>query len=235
MPSKKCKHGRELFYCKDCGGNGICTHGRRKFQCKDCGYQRKSYKCIHQKDKYGCNECGTTRKKCPHDKLKAKCKECKGGSICIHGRHKYSCKECGGNGICEHGRVRSICIECGNVRKRPKCIHKRDKYHCKICSPSTHLSHAVRTAVNKALGAKKSERSIQYLGCSIEHYKTHLESQFKDDMTWDNHGELWHIDHITPLMYEQKCIDCIKVRLHYTNTQPMYAFDNMSKGNRRIE
>jgi hypothetical protein len=26
----KCKHGRETYYCKECGGKGICQHGRRR-------------------------------------------------------------------------------------------------------------------------------------------------------------------------------------------------------------
>ena len=34
---KKCKHGRQRWYCKECGGGGICEHGRRRSQCKECG------------------------------------------------------------------------------------------------------------------------------------------------------------------------------------------------------
>jgi hypothetical protein len=56
-------------------------------------------------------------------------------------------------------------------------------------------------------------------------------------MTWENHGE-WQIDHIIPLRYEQDGVkptleDTID-RLHYTNTQPLWAADNIAKGNRYI-
>ena len=34
---KKCKHGRQRWYCKECGGGGICEHGRRRSRCKECG------------------------------------------------------------------------------------------------------------------------------------------------------------------------------------------------------
>jgi hypothetical protein len=58
-------------------------------------------------------------------------------------------------------------------------------------------------------------------------------------MTWDNFGTNgWHIDHIIPIMYKAEgknpTLEDVEKRLHYTNTQPMWAEDNMAKGNRRI-
>jgi len=52
-------------------------------------------------------------------------------------------------------------------------------------------------------------------------------------MTWDNHGE-WHIDHIIPLKYENPTIEEMIERLHWENTQPLWATDNKAKGNRYI-
>ena len=37
MVNKKCEHGRQRTYCKDCGGGGLCEHGRRRNTCKECG------------------------------------------------------------------------------------------------------------------------------------------------------------------------------------------------------
>ena len=39
-----CEHGRQRYYCKDCGGGGICEHGRRRKpgRCKDCGEQAQA-------------------------------------------------------------------------------------------------------------------------------------------------------------------------------------------------
>ena len=36
MPPR-CPHGRQRYFCKECGGGGICEHGRRRRQCKECG------------------------------------------------------------------------------------------------------------------------------------------------------------------------------------------------------
>ena len=76
--------------------------------------------------------------------------------------------------------------------------------------------------------------SLEYLGCTKEHFKQHIEKQFTGEMTWANYGSLWHIDHIIPLKYNKPNIDEIIARLHYTNTQPMLAIDNIRKSNRYI-
>ena len=78
----------------------------------------------------------------------------------------------------------------------------------------------------------KSKRTMELLGCSIEYLKQYLFEQFQDGMSWDNYGE-WHIDHIRPCAsfdlsdpkQQQECF-------HYTNLQPLWAFDNQSKGSK---
>jgi hypothetical protein len=80
----------------------------------------------------------------------------------------------------------------------------------------------------------KSKRTLEYLSCDIPTYRAYLEAKFKPDMTWDNYGTLWHIDHIIPITYGAPTIEEVAARLHYTNTQPMYASDNIAKGNRYI-
>jgi len=74
---------------------------------------------------------------------------------------------------------------------------------------------------------KKSSNS-KMLGCSYNEAKSYLESKFVDGMNWDNYGE-WHIDHIKPLCSAETKEDLIKL-CHYTNLQPLWAKDNLSKG-----
>ena len=74
------------------------------------------------------------------------------------------------------------------------------------------------------------------IGCTIEEYKAHIEAQFKKGMTWENHTvDGWHVDHIIALKApgangEAPTIEDVIERLHYTNTQPLWAKDNMRKG-----
>jgi len=190
---------------------------------------REKNKCEHNRERSQCKECGGASI-CEHDKQKSKCKECGGSDICKHDRRKSRCKECGGSSICEHNRRKSQCKECGGSSI---CEHKRRKSQCKECDPIGHLSSTVRSSVRSALKSKKSKKSNEYLGCTIEEFKKHIEKQFLEGMTWDNHGE-WHIDHIIPLKYQNPTIEEVMERLHYKNTQPLWASDNMAKGNRFI-
>ena len=75
--------------------------------------------------------------------------------------------------------------------------------------------------------------SAEYLGCNIEVFKKQIEQQFTEGMSWENYGE-WHIDHKIPLKYKKTPLEEDIQRLHYTNTQPMWASENMSKGCRYI-
>lgn len=78
----------------------------------------------------------------------------------------------------------------------------------------------------------KSASTLELLGCSIEFVRQHLEQQFIEGMTWDNHGE-WHIDHIRPCA-SFDLTDPVQQRqcFHYTNLQPLWAANNISKGAR---
>jgi hypothetical protein len=106
---KKCPHGRQKVYCKECGGGSICEHNRRRSHCKHCG---GGSLCSHERIRSTCKDCGFGPKKCPHGRQKAYCKECGGSGICLHNRRRTRCKECGGGAICKHERERSKCKEC---------------------------------------------------------------------------------------------------------------------------
>jgi len=70
------------------------------------------------------------------------------------------------------------------------------------------------------------------LGCTVQEFKKYLESKFLEGMSWDNYGS-WHMDHIIPVSYAKNEEELIRLN-HYTNFQPLWAFDNLSKGNRFI-
>ena len=95
------------------------------------------------------------------------------------------------------------------------------------------LLNNLRGRVNKAIKrGSKSAKTMELLACSIEEFKSHLESKFTEGMTWDNHGE-WHIDHIIPCAsFDLTDPEQQKKCFHYTNLQPLWASENMSKGAR---
>lgn len=67
-------------------------------------------------------------------------------------------------------------------------------------------------------------------GCSLEHFRDHIQSLFEPGMTWANHGE-WHYDHIIPVatLGENPTREQVLVVSHWTNWQPLWAAENYLK------
>lgn len=85
-------------------------------------------------------------------------------------------------------------------------------------------------SVCKKLGAVKSKNMANILGCEYDIFIKHIERQFKPIMTWENYGE-WQIDHIVPLAIAKSESD-VYLLCHYTNLQPLWAIENIKKGNK---
>lgn len=81
-------------------------------------------------------------------------------------------------------------------------------------------------------GKTKSDSMRNLIGCSSEQLRKHIESQFKTGMTWENYGPVWHLDHIKPFAAFDNIADPAQQRevCHYTNLQPLFAEENLSKG-----
>lgn len=109
----------------------------------------------------------------------------------------------------------------------------RDKEKMKI-NPLFKLSHNIRTLIRKSLQnqfTEKSKRTQEILGCTYEEFKIYLESQFDENMNWENQGSYWHMDHIKPISLATSKDEVYELN-HYTNFQPLYCKDNLSKGNK---
>lgn len=97
--------------------------------------------------------------------------------------------------------------------------YARKKYHTDI---EYKLRVNLRNRIYQYLTKGDNEKSIDFLGCSINEWKTFLENQFTAEMKWENYGSYWEIDHIIPLAK--------KGTFHYTNTQPLTIEENRKKG-----
>ena len=105
----------------------------------------------------------------------------------------------------------------------------------KQSDPLFKLSTNLRTMIGGAIkknGYKKLTKTELILGCTFEHFKLHLESQFEHWMSWDNYGlyngELkygWDIDHIVPLSSALNENDILKLN-HYSNLRPLCSYNN---------
>jgi hypothetical protein len=80
----------------------------------------------------------------------------------------------------------------------------------------------------------KNERTKIILGIPIEEFKIYLESKFIDDMSWENYGVFWDIDHIVPLSTAITEEDVLRLN-HYSNLQPLDSYVNRNIKRDRLE
>ena len=133
-------------------------------------------------------------------------------------------------------------------RKR-ECDRRYNKSNRKVINTyrkgrlKTDSNYKIRIAISKRFTKMvkkqktlKSKRTMEMLGCSLEDFKKHIELQFKEGMTWENHTfKGWHLDHIKPcasfdLTNPKQQEECF----HYSNFQPLWWYENLSKGDKIV-
>jgi hypothetical protein len=117
-----------------------------------------------------------------------------------------------------------------NQREQQK-IYRRKR---RLNDPLFRMKYNLRRRINDFIKNKTKRTSI-ILGCSWDQLKKHIEKQFTDGMNWDNYGVYgWNIDHIIPLSIAKTEEEIYKLN-HYTNLQPLWWRDNISKGDKLPE
>jgi hypothetical protein len=98
--------------------------------------------------------------------------------------------------------------------------------------PENKIRKAIRgvTGRIKRMTGKGTDSASRFLGAPISYVRAYIEARFKEGMTWQNHGKVWHLDHIMPLAsFDLTNPAHIKKAAHYTNLQPMFKEDNLRK------
>ena len=116
-------------------------------------------------------------------------------------------------------------------RKNTKNIRNIYESNKKKNNTVYSLSCGMRSRIWKyttLMSITKKNKTFEIVGCTPEFLKEHLEAQFINGMSWDNRSE-WHIDHIIPLSSAKTEEELYKL-CHYSNLQPLWAGDNLSKG-----
>ena len=140
------------------------------------------------------------------------------------------------------GKIRAECKLCASKSRKKYYKNNREytikqtnnyKNERRKVDPAFKLERNMRCRLYHALkkdNSYKADKSMILVGCTPTFLKEYLEAKFKDGITWDNYGE-WHVDHIIPcasfdLTKEEEQKKCF----HYTNLQPLWAEENLSKG-----
>lgn len=104
--------------------------------------------------------------------------------------------------------------------------YARDRYH-------TDPEYRIRTLLRGRLSAvfPGGTRSFsKSLGVERDVLVKHIEAQFQRGMTWENHGKVWHVDHIIPCAaFDLTKPEEVRRCFNYLNLRPLRARDNLTK------
>jgi len=122
----------------------------------------------------------------------------------------------------KHNRERILQYNRSWTKQRLK-IDQKYKLECRLRNRMYH--------VFKHLGLRKSESTLQLLGCSVEEARLHIEKLWQPGMSWENYNlHTWHIDHIRPInTFDLTDVNQQKQCFHYTNLRPLWAKENWSR------
>lgn len=162
------------------------------------------------------------RHKSTADLLRAECKSCRNEENKKAYEHKMAT------------RIKPVDKRSLRIKKSKKetleiqKIYANNRYNTDI---PYRLARVLRARVRSALKNEyKTSSAVTSLGCSVDFLKTYLESLFQPEMNWENHSkEGWHIDHIVPISSAKNSEEMFKL-CHYSNLQPLWAKENLSKG-----
>lgn len=131
-------------------------------------------------------------------------------------------------------------IQYSIIRPKTTAERRADKAEWERNRRNLDIEFRLRQNVRTRLRIALRNQSIvskgwlsKYLGCTYLELVHHIELQLTQEMTWENYGKVWHLDHRIPLSAgslqdEEFC----RAVLHYTNLQPMLAADNIKKANK---
>ncbi len=107
------------------------------------------------------------------------------------------------------------------------------RYHSDL---QYRIAVLLRTRINRAIrNGQKKGSTLDLLGCTVEYFMQYIATKFTADMSWDNWGAYWHIDHIKPCaVFDLNDAEQMKDCFHHTNMQPLLAKDNLVKGDRWV-
>jgi hypothetical protein len=132
--------------------------------------------------------------------------------------------------------------EIAEIGKKYYQAHRREKIERGTLNAKKRRRHDVQFYLacklrSRLYGALKNNRkvgsAVRDLGCTIPELVTHLENQFTKGMSWKNRGK-WHVDHIIPISsFDLTDRQQFLKACNWKNLQPLWAIDNLKKGNRQ--
>ena len=253
-PVLKCDFRKNSHICKDC--DRAYQRGRyrnKKIPEKEENTPDKKIckKCDKLLDNSFFSEKRTTCKKCRSNedskrKKEKKLKEERENMISIYGMYDSNrkiCKTCENYVlISDFYNQRRECKNCRRKKgrqydsvygkKNAKLIYTKRKKRIDN-NKSLRIKMCITDRIYKCIRNKKNDSSVNYLGCTIDMYSKWIRFSSEELYSFDNHGTVWHIDHVIPLStFDFTKEEDIYLAFNWRNTTPLDRIENMKKGNK---
>lgn len=80
---------------------------------------------------------------------------------------------------------------------------------------------------------RETQTCFKLCGCSWQEMRDHIQAQFQEGMTWENHGngrDNWVLDHIKPIcLFDWWTWKGIQEAFHWSNVQPLWYKQHRAK------
>jgi hypothetical protein len=207
----------------------------QKKLCKKCG------KFPRHKERTLCYECEKERQRVVKQEARknpAKYSRMLAQSRACRARHPDRVKE--------QQRYR---YECGGGRERKKEYDRKNRARSaeytrnrRRTNKQFHLAGVLRGRLYDAIIRQQKRGSVtvhhsavKNLGCTMDFFIKYIEAQMTPEMSWDNYGKYWSIDHILPLSsFDLEKEEEVKIACHYLNLRPLTVVENSRKGSKII-
>lgn len=218
LEMKKCSKCGKIKSKKEFSKNSGASDGLRS-QCKECrSIAQKKYRSKHKKER-------------AQYKKRLRARNRSSGYTPPKFKRCSSCKKV----LSSDNFYRNASEKDGLCSRCKDCKWRRELQR-RFIDPQYRMAHILRNRLTYIFRRKKTGSAVKDLGCSLEYFIKYMESKFYphprtgEKMTWENHGE-WHVDHIVPLAaFDLTKRDHVIFACHYTNLQPLWAEENLSKG-----
>lgn len=255
MPNRQCIDcntaliGRERKRCRPCNKKIKSERSRLRYHKNNkprtefvCGECHKEFKLDKSHQRF-CSNCYTIRQRRADRKFKEKLKvPFNPIFVCVE------CKKTFDRNITDVMHRQCVCKRCKKIHSRRSVkkwnisnsfklqeINRSYENHRLRTDPLFKVKKNCRIRTSIAISAHgytKRSQTHKLLGCSWKFLVDWLKYQFTGNMTMNNYGTVWHIDHCIPCsLFDLSIYSERFVCFHWSNLQPMYVEKNLSKNN----
>jgi len=169
-----------------------------------------------------CIVCNTEKADDVFEARRNQCKECRKAIQRLYRRSNNKAQE-----WIEKNKERFAELQHNNYVKNKEKINEKyvERYHT---DPHFKKLRLYRTSLNNFFNGKSKNKVHKTIDCTREFFLTWLESAFTEEMTLDNHGDVWVLDHVIPLDKVKTDEDFVQIA-KWWNIRPVTMKYNLVK------